>query len=197
MNRVITNRKKKPSPRDEHAENNRNKLMEEGYRLISEYGIDNVGVREISEAAGVTTGTFYYNFKDKQDLLTHYTRSRGAKAFASGHETLSGENAYERIMSFFTETMTAVLEGDGSEVVLWILMKKETSEQLYKAVYDLVCEGVQNNEFSDEKTPEELTSFILDSYRGAAFAWYRSDGKQSIRTLMQEHVGYSLEHFLR
>ena len=89
-----------------------------------------------------------------------------------------------------------VLENDGYEVAMWVLMKKETSPKLYDSLYKLVLEGIENGEFTDEKTPDMLTNFILDSYRGATFAWYRSDEKIDIRTLLKEHVGFSLDHFL-
>ena len=185
---------KNASQRDIQAAEHREKLLTVGYELICKYGIDGVGVREISEAAGVTTGTFYHNFKSKQDLLWNYAGSR--KEFGRGFEELSEGSAVSRIMAFFTGAVADVLEKDGHELVMWILTKKETSSPLYDATYRLVCEGIANKEFSDEKPPEELTDYILDCYRGAAFAWFRSEGKKDIRTLIQEHVGYGLEHFL-
>ena len=185
---------KNPSQRDIQATEHREKLLTVGYELICKYGIDGVGVREISEAAGVTTGTFYHNFKNKQDLLWNYAGSR--KEFGRGFDELSEGSAVSRIIAFFTGAVSDVLEKDGPELVMWILTQKETSSPLYDATYRLVCEGIENKELTGERPPEELTDFILDCYRGAAFAWFRSEGKKDIRQLIREHVGYGLEHFL-
>jgi len=71
-----------------------------------------------------------------------------------------------------------------------------TSPPLYEVVLRITSDGIQSGEFTNEKTPEELTDFILDSYRGAAYAWFRSDGAADLIKLIREHVGFGLEHFL-
>lgn len=189
----IVRKKRKTAKSLDHNDNSRDRLMTEGYKLICKRGIDGVGVREIAEAANVSTGTFYYFFTDKLDLLSCYTFEKNN--FVLDEAAISGESAYTRIVNFFTNVVATVLENDGYEVAMWVLMKKETSPKLYDALYKLVSEGIERGEFTNEKTPDMLTTFILDSYRGAAFAWYRSNGEFDIRTLLEEHVGFSLDHF--
>ena len=89
-----------------------------------------------------------------------------------------------------------VLE-DGPDVIIWILQRKQTSKGLFDAILSLVREGIASGEFTTEKTAEDLTDFILDCYRGATYAWYRSDGTIDLRHAIAEHVGFALEHFLR
>ena len=194
MSKEDIRKKRKPSQRDLHAEENREKLLAAGYKLMCEYGIDGVGVREISEAVGVTTGTFYYYFKSKQDLLWKYANER--KEFDAGFEGLPAGSVYERILAFFTGAVADVLEMDGYAVMMWILLQKQTSPQLYKAVYRLVCEGIETKEISDERTPEDLTEYILNCYRGAALAWYRAEGKTDVRNLIRDLVGHGLERYV-
>ena len=189
----IVRKKRKTSKALDHNDNSRDRLMTEGYKLLCKKGIDGVGVREIAEAANVSTGTFYYFFTDKLDLLSCYTFEKNN--FVADTDAISEGSAYDRIVNFFTNIVAKVLESDGHDVAMWVLMKKETSPKLYDSLYKLVLEGIENGEFTDEKTPDMLTNFILDSYRGATFAWYRSDGKIDIRTLLKEHVGFSLDHF--
>lgn len=188
-------RKKRNTTKSLNNDNSRDRLMTEGYKLICKKGIDGVGVREIAEAANVSTGTFYYFFTDKLDLLSCYTFEKNN--FILDETASSGESVYKRIINFFTNVVATVLENDGYDVAMWVLMKKETSPKLYDSLYKLVLEGIESGEFTNEKTPDKLTTFILDSYRGAAFAWYRSNGEFDLRILLEEHVGFGLKHFVR
>ena len=98
----ITSSRKRKAPDKNH--NIRQKLLDTGYRMICEEGIDNVGVRDISEAAGVTTGTFYYYFKSKEDLLWRYAGER--QEFAQEFDPDPSSSAYDNILDYF---MNAVL----------------------------------------------------------------------------------------
>ena len=51
----------KPSGKD--------KILEATKLLISEKGISQLSVREISKAAGVSTGSIYHHYKNKEELL--------------------------------------------------------------------------------------------------------------------------------
>ena len=193
MTEIASGRKRKSPHKTENNEA-RQKLLDIGYRMICEEGIENVGVREISEAAGVTTGTFYYYFKSKEDLIWNYAGER--TEFIDGFKSLKSKGAYDRIMELFLGTVIKVMEMDGCDNVIRILSRKKTNAGLYSFVLSIVKEGIETGEFTAEKTAEDLTTFILDSYRGAAFAWYRSSGEEDLVNLFKEHIGYSLEHFL-
>ena len=188
------NSSKKPSPRSIKSAAVRKNLIITGYQMITEHGIDHVGVRDICEAVGVTTGTFYYYFSSKDDLLWQYAGER--EDLKVGFDALKSTGSYDRVLEFFTDCMVQILINDGYDNVIKILSRKQTSPPLYEIVHRIAADGIHSGEFTDEKTPEELTEFILDSYRGAAYAWFRSDGNHDLVQLIKEHVGFSLEHFL-
>ena len=190
----ITSGRKRRSPHKTENNEARQRLLEVGYRMICQDGIENVGVRDISEAAGVTTGTFYYYFSSKEDLIWNYAGER--TEFIEGFNSLKSKGAYDRIMELFLVTVIKVMQMDGCDNVIRILSRKKTNEGLYSFVLSIVKDGMESGEFTREKTAEDLTTFILDSYRGAAFAWYRSSGEEDLSTLFKEHIGFSLEHFM-
>jgi AcrR family transcriptional regulator len=59
----------------EPLSNTKKKILETALTLFKEKGYENVSISEISDAAGVSTSTFYYQFTSKTvlfDYLTHW-----------------------------------------------------------------------------------------------------------------------------
>ena len=56
-------------PRQVQAVESRRKILETASRLFDEKGYDNVGIADICEAAGFSTGAFYHYFKSKEEIL--------------------------------------------------------------------------------------------------------------------------------
>lgn len=51
---------------------NRNKIVNATIELIKKEGIDSITVRNVCSEAAIATGTFYYYFKNKDDLLLSF-----------------------------------------------------------------------------------------------------------------------------
>lgn len=74
----------------EKAAQNRSALVRAAGRLIRQHGIDGVGVAEISDAAGLTQGALYAQFRSKVALA--------AEALSAGLDA-----RYENLISFIGE----------------------------------------------------------------------------------------------
>ena len=68
-----------------------NNLLNAGYQLFIEQGVDAVSIQEIAERAGVAKGTFYLYFKDKDDLreqiITQKSNQLFQRALSALHQT--------------------------------------------------------------------------------------------------------------
>lgn len=53
---------------------NKEKIIDTVTVMIKKYGSDYVTVRRVCDAADVSIGTFYYYFKDKDDLMMYFLR---------------------------------------------------------------------------------------------------------------------------
>jgi len=53
----------------EHAEKNRERVLEVAGRMFREKGFDGIGVADLMKDAGLTHGGFYANFNSKEDLM--------------------------------------------------------------------------------------------------------------------------------
>lgn len=51
---------------------NKNKIIDATVSLIKKEGIDCISVRRVCDTAGIATGTFYYYFKNKDELLLSF-----------------------------------------------------------------------------------------------------------------------------
>ncbi len=54
---------------EENKKQKRTSLLSQAYSLFMSKGITNTSIAEIAEKAGVGKGTFYFYFKDKEDLI--------------------------------------------------------------------------------------------------------------------------------
>lgn len=72
------------------------RIIEESVNLFLKYGISETGVADIAQAAGISKGTLYYHFKNKEAIITEITDRFFAKmdavinAFASENPFIKG-----------------------------------------------------------------------------------------------------------
>jgi AcrR family transcriptional regulator len=57
------------APVPEHIPGNREKILDTALRLFTQYGVDATPTSRISKEAGVSTGTLFYYFPDKDKLV--------------------------------------------------------------------------------------------------------------------------------
>ena len=63
-------------PKKDNPEENREKIICAAIALVERQGADAVTVRSICEEANLATGTFYYHFKNKDDLMMYFVRGK-------------------------------------------------------------------------------------------------------------------------
>lgn len=63
-----------PKAKSIKSEQTRQSLLVAAHRLFHEKGFEGTAVREITEAAGVSKGTFYLYFETKFDILKAYSK---------------------------------------------------------------------------------------------------------------------------
>ena len=89
----------------------RKKLLAAGKKLICEKGLSNTAIEEITEAAGVSKGTFYTYFKRKEDIVSELSGESfrdildNAKAFQG--------NFYEKLTFYMENFSKKVVEHRG------------------------------------------------------------------------------------
>ena len=66
----------------------RDSLLLNSYRLFTTKGIADTSISEIADSSGVAKGTFYFYFKDKQDIINHLTARKSSVLLEKALKTL-------------------------------------------------------------------------------------------------------------
>ncbi|MDR2967509.1 MAG: TetR/AcrR family transcriptional regulator [Methanobacteriaceae archaeon] len=171
--------------------NNKHKIIDATFALSLKYGFDNVSIKQIQEESGVATGSIYYYFKNKDELLEYMINKYLMDQF---YET---KNEIKEFKGPFLEKMNFIFRYEGAELSTkeddfpYILTRPkvkykdyfmlltsiyhkhpeistahEIHDELYKFFYELVQEAVENNEIRDDMSVRKIVIFIQTSLKG-------------------------------
>jgi AcrR family transcriptional regulator len=73
---------------EENKKIKRNSLLLQSYKLFTTKGISDTSISDIVNSAGVAKGTFYFYFKDKQDIIDHLIAHKSEHLLKTASERL-------------------------------------------------------------------------------------------------------------
>lgn len=172
--------------------NTKNKIIEATFALSLKYGFDNVSVKQIQEESGVATGSIYYYFKKKDEILEYMLNKYLMYQFYEAKRQIKGFNGS------FLEKLNFIFLYEGAEsssakdddfpyplvrpkvnykdyfILLTSIYHKhpeigtahEIHDELYKFYHELVQEAVENKEIRDDISIEKIAIFLQTSLKG-------------------------------
>lgn len=192
-------RKTKRSPA--HNGNRREDLLRVCARLFREQGFDGTSIRDISQAAGMHSGSPFYHFKTKQEMLVAVMEQgltqglRHLEAVAALR--LPPAEKFRKLVRAHLETLC----GDGHDfipVMLYdwrslnpanrrrVIALKDRYDALWQKVTDeLQAEGVMPG---DAQLARLFTFGVLNW----TARWYRAGGRKSLDEIAEEAAGFLL-----
>jgi len=163
--------------------NTRDHLLQVGLRRIHSMGYASTGVKEILDEAGVPKGSFYHHFASKEDfakeVLGLYVRGENQRAEKILRD---GKGApLKRLRRYFEELITvygptAKISGcmvgnlslemaDHSDSIQSLLHRSLSTWQT--GIAGILQEAIDRGDLAKSTKPQELASFLLNSYEGA------------------------------
>ncbi|MEU8840484.1 helix-turn-helix domain-containing protein [Streptomyces roseus] len=85
----------------------RKALADAAMRLFTERGFDNVGVRDVAEAADVAVTTLFKHFPSKEALVFDEDEGREAALVAAVHDRPAGRSVLHALRDHLTHSLTA------------------------------------------------------------------------------------------
>ena len=173
----------------------RKKLLEAAKEIISEKGLANTSIAEITGKCGVANGTFYTYFKRKEDIMFALSREMYQEIQDKALEYPG--NFMERLVYFMTE-FSGCIEKSGLKLCQeWVRNTVdpdlvENEDDKGKLAFDihsiavLLEDGIRRGEVKQDTPVETLSHTLADVLYGQMLCWDMSGGAYSFRERTEE-----------
>jgi len=200
----MANKRGRPSKASDPTDA-KQKLIDTTVELIKKYGADTITVRSVCEEAGLSIGTFYHHFQNKDDLLMYFVREASFDNFVL--ETPL-EDVAERICELYMHLIHRYLTlGEEFMKSFYTTGNKALSAYM----------GQENGCFADgtvmarcerelidarkqgflkkDADPHLLSMDICTIVKGCVFEWALDDGRMDIAESLRRIVKAYLENY--
>jgi AcrR family transcriptional regulator len=179
-------KKEKISNRKIQADKTKKKIYETAYQLFDEFGFENVSIDSIVEAAGVSKGAFYVHFYSKDSLIAALINDYvnkvdlDYKSFLGSYQ--AEIEASDIIISLIGKISDVITDTVGNENIKALYKAQITktidtntvmdyNRELYKMFNDVICKGVQQDEFRADIPVDTLARHFIMAIRGLTYEW--------------------------
>lgn len=200
----MSNRSGRPSKGNERS--SREKIIDTTISIIRENGADALTVRNVCDTAGLSIGTFYHYFRDKDDLMMYFLKETS-------------------FVSFELKTPLSNISGRISELYMHLIHKyMDLGLDFMKSFYSTsnrslsAFMGEENGLFAEDsvmarsekemnealkrgfiKTGSDIHLLCIDIctiVKGCVFEWCLNDGKPDIESSLNRILDNYLGSFL-
>lgn len=196
----------RPSKTEQTKEESKSLIIDTTIQLIQEHGADNITVRKICQAADIATGTFYYHFHNKDDLMMYFLRETSFEMFrlTTPIEDIAGRicelymHLIHRYMelgdtfmkSFYTTSNRALSaymgEVDGAF---------EEGTVMYRCEQELLL-AREHRILKKQTDIHELSMDICTIVKGCVFEWCLTDGTMDIAATLQRMLQRYMANYI-
>lgn len=192
--------------RQEAALETKRKLLEAGKNIISEKGLTNTSIEEITKACGVSNGTFYTYFKRKEDILYAVSYEVFQEIFENAKHY---KGTFEERFIFYMINFSRCIEESSLKLCQeWIkntvnpeLVDNEQDRnkifQDIKTLEQLIEQGMEQNELSADTPKEMLARTITDILYGEMLCWCMTNGAYSFEQRTKEFCDNYLDGMIK
>ena len=154
-------------------------------------------ISDIVQEAGVSAGTFYHYFKNKDELLISQYSNFDMEFIEQAQELLEYENELDGLMkfarffsrcSFNEETRTVNIESlkARSSITLEELWPK--NRPYFLVLCTIIAKGQHSGRLRRDMPPEEMAELVMMFTRGYNIDWAATDGAYDLETRMERHI---------
>lgn len=183
-------------PKRDNPEENKEKIIAAAIALIEEQGADCITVRRVCEKADIATGTFYYHFHNKDDLMMHFVRGLSFETVELTAPTsdIAGRIAELYMLlirqymslgiafmrSFYTSGNQALRTYMGE-----IDRKFAAGTVMARCEQEFVKAQAEGGYITQNTDIHQMSADICTIVKGCIFEWCLSEGKMDIEAAVQ------------
>ena len=163
------------------------KILSAAEKLFMENDHEDVSVRKICSAAGVSNGSFYHHIGSKEDLfkMIYYSSDeQGIKIFLKRSKNKDVFEKLELIADIYTDFALKYGPKFCKYIILLKLSENFDDSGTYllgSQIQLLIKDAYLNNYFNNEYTEDFILSMFLISMRGFAYEWSTKNGKGDLK----------------
>lgn len=187
--------KRKPRQRRNNESNRREELLRVSARLFREKGFDGTSIRDISSAAGMHSGSPFYHFKTKQDILVAVMEQGLAEGLRRTEEVMAlAISPEQKLVRLIRAQLGTILE-DGSDFIPVLLydFRSLTAANRRRIVqlkdrYDALWQQVidELKRLGHMPGDAQLVRLLILGAVNWAGTWYRPGGRLSLDTVAED-----------
>lgn len=201
-------RKKEPrryrmTKRKEQARETREKIYQSALELINEKGFSNVSIKEITDRAGISSGSFYSYFDSKEDLI-FYTFSESDEIYRQAYEQNRGKDAAHRMEAFLYDAY-CVFEKRGVGIMKAIVMNYFTfpdydfyseDRALIRCMNAVIEEGKERGQIHMDLASGDIVRALITTLAGVEMMWCLDNGKSNLGEMVRDNIRRMLRGML-
>ena len=199
----MSNRSGRPTKGSE--QNSKEKIINEAVSIIRRKGADAVTVRDVCESAGLSIGTFYHYFRDKDDLMMHFLRET---SFDSYELLTPLSDIAGRITELYMHLIGKYMDL-GLDFMKSFYSTGNQSLSAYMGEVDGAFASGTVMARSEEEMDAALESGFLKSdadihlictdictiVKGCVFEWCLNNGSMDIESALRRIIGFYLDRY--
>ena len=172
----------------DNPEENKEKIILAAIALIETYGADYVTVRRVCEKAELSTGTFYYHFSNKDDLMMHFVRETSFENIKLHAPDITERitelymHLIKRYASLGIKFMKSFYTADNQALHVYMgeFDGKFATETIMARCEQELAEAQKNGQIKSDADIHSLSADICTIVKGCIFEWCLSEGKTDI-----------------
>jgi AcrR family transcriptional regulator len=176
----------KPNRKKAQGAQTRTKIYESADRLFTQYGVHEVSVDAIVEAAGVSKGTFYIHFKSKDALIASFVSDYTARLdldYKVFLDSLPPDLSASAVLLAMVENIAAIITDtvgyDRMNILYHVQLTKDVDleaingygRKLYQIFESILEQGMRKGEFRSALPPDILSRHFVMALRGLCYEW--------------------------
>jgi AcrR family transcriptional regulator len=186
-----------PGRKDGHR---RGEILAVARKLFAARGFEATSIREIGEGAGILSGSLYYHFDTKEEMLHEIIKDH-VFSLLKGYEKCAAASpdprtALEELIRF---GITRLIDQREVHAIVvnergFILRQpsfaylEETWQEVFRTWYGVLREGVRAGVFREDLNLHLVLRIIMDSIN-ATIVWFRPGGRYAVEEVVETQTG--------
>lgn len=167
----------------------RNEILECFTQFVAERGYDEVSVRDVAEALGISKGTILHHFRSKEAILEQINNSYMRRRIAEARDYLAEiDDPVDELQAFICQLMLAQQDDRAATVAFSREILRSASDPIMAEVralrdefsamlVQIIERGVAEGEFAD--VDARLTALQIFGMTNWAWTWFTPGGRSS------------------